>query len=85
MLWQHDGAAMLEMVDSEPVPVPKTHFGYTDGITATPPILGGPEPVAPDHQEACDRGSWSSPRTPTATSSRARRSSGATGASVGSR
>ena len=54
VLWHHDGAAMVEMVDGEPVPVPKTHFGYTDGITMTPPILGGPEPVAPDHQEACE-------------------------------
>ena len=82
VLWHHDGAAMVEVVDGEPVPVPKTRFGYADGITMTPPILGGPEPVAPDHQGGVpSHGSSSSPRTPTATSSRARTSSGATGAS----
>ncbi len=42
----------LETTDG--VPLAKTHFGYTDGITATPRILGGPEPVAPDHQEPCE-------------------------------
>ena len=53
-LWQVDGAAMIEMQDGKPVPVPKTHFGYTEGITTTPRILGGPEPVAPDHQQPCE-------------------------------
>ena len=53
-LWQVDGAAMIEMQDGKPVPVPKVHFGYTDGITITPRIIGGPEPVPPDHQQACE-------------------------------
>ena len=53
LLWQFDGDVMLEN-DRRPVPVAKTHFGYTDGITATPRIVGGPEPVAPDHQEPCE-------------------------------
>ena len=56
VLSQFDGAAMIEEVDGQPMPVPRTHFGYTDGITVTPPILGGPEPVAPDHQVQCDPG-----------------------------
>ena len=53
-LWQVDGAAMIEIHDGKPVPVPKVHFGYTDGITITPRIRGGPEPVAPDHQQPCE-------------------------------
>ena len=53
-LWQVDGAVMTEMVDGSPTPVPRVHFGYTDGITVTPRIRGGPEPVAPDHQEPCE-------------------------------
>ena len=53
-LWQVDGAIMMEMAEGKPVPVPKTHFGYTDGITVTPRIRGGPEPVSPDHQEPCE-------------------------------
>ena len=36
------------------MPVPKVHFGYTDGITVTPRIRGGPEPVPSDHQEPCE-------------------------------
>jgi deferrochelatase/peroxidase EfeB len=36
------------------VPVPKTHFGYTDGITLTPTISGGPEPAIPDRQQPCE-------------------------------
>jgi deferrochelatase/peroxidase EfeB len=52
-LCQVDGAAMTEMHDGKPVPVPKTHFGYTDGIT-TPRIRGGPESVPPDHQQMCE-------------------------------
>ncbi len=55
-LWQTDGSAMIEIHDGQPVPVPKVHFGYTDGISATPRIIGGPEPVPPDHQQACE--SW---------------------------
>ena len=53
-LWRVDGAAMIEIQDGKPVPVPKVHFGYTDGITASPRILGGPQPVAPDHQQPCE-------------------------------
>ena len=45
---------MTEMVDGKPTPVPKVHFGYTDGLTVTPRIKGGPEPVPPDHQEPCE-------------------------------
>ncbi len=45
---------MTEMVDGTPTPVPRVHFGYTDGITTTPRIRGGPEPVPPDHQEPCE-------------------------------
>ena len=53
-LWQVDGAVMTEMRDGQPAFVPKVHFGYTDGITITPRIIGGPEPVSPDHQQACE-------------------------------
>jgi len=45
---------MTEMIDGKPTHVPKVHFGYTDGLTITPRIIGGPEPVAPDHQQACE-------------------------------
>ena len=54
VLWRVDGAAMTEVVNGQPMHVPKTHFGYTDGITTTPRIKGGPEPVSPDHQEPCE-------------------------------
>ena len=54
VLWRVDGAAMTEVVNGQPTYVPKTHFGYTDGITTTPRIKGGPEPVSPDHQEPCE-------------------------------
>ena len=53
-LWHIDGAAIFEMQDGQLVPVPKVHFGYTDCITITPRIIGGPEPVDPDHQQACE-------------------------------
>ena len=53
-LWCIDGTLMFEMQDGKPVPVPKVHFGYVDGITITPRIIGGPEPVTPDHQKACE-------------------------------
>jgi deferrochelatase/peroxidase EfeB len=56
LIWQIDGAAMTEMQDGHLVPVPKLHFGYTDGISSTPRLRGGPEPIAPDHQEPCE--SW---------------------------
>lgn len=53
-LWNVDGCIMFEMQDGKPIPVPKVHFGYIDGITITPRIKGGPEPVPPDHQQACE-------------------------------
>lgn len=53
-VWHADGALMCELQDGKPVPVPKVHFGYTDGITMTPRIIGGPEPVGPDHQQPCE-------------------------------
>ena len=52
-LWHGDGAALTEMVNGIPVPVPKVHFGYVDGI-ADPTIRGGPEGNFPDHQQPCD-------------------------------
>jgi deferrochelatase/peroxidase EfeB len=52
-LWHGDGMALLEMQDGKPVPVPKTHFGYTDGISQVT-IRGGPERVLPDRQEPCE-------------------------------
>lgn len=52
-LWRGDGAALLEMVNGIPMPVPKVHFGYVDGI-ADPTIKGGPEGNLPDHQEPCE-------------------------------
>ncbi len=54
VLWHGDGMALLEMQDGKPVPVSKVHFGYTDGITLTPNILGGPERHLPDGQEPCE-------------------------------
>jgi deferrochelatase/peroxidase EfeB len=53
-LWRGDGMALFEIQDGKPVPVPKVHFGYTDGITATPTIRGGPEPPVPDAQQPCE-------------------------------
>ena len=53
LLWRGDGMALLEMQDGKPVPVPKTHFGYTDAIS-TIPIRGGPERADPDHQQPCE-------------------------------
>jgi deferrochelatase/peroxidase EfeB len=50
-LWHGDGMALLEMQDGKPVPVPKVHFGYVDGITLPPNIRGAPERSLPDHQE----------------------------------
>lgn len=52
-LWHGDGMALLEMQDGKPVPVPKTHFGYTDAIS-TPTVRGSPEPTVLDHQEPCE-------------------------------
>jgi len=52
-LWRGDGAALIEMVNGIPVPVPKVHFGYIDGV-ADPTIKGGPEGNIPDHQQPCE-------------------------------
>ncbi len=52
-IWRQDGMALVEMQNGQPVPTPKVHFGYTDGIT-TPTIRGGPEEYRPDHQEPCE-------------------------------
>jgi deferrochelatase/peroxidase EfeB len=52
-LWHGDGMALLEIQDGKPVPVPKTHFGYTDAISITT-IRGGPERSLPDRQEPCE-------------------------------
>ena len=52
-LWRGDGAALTEMVNGIPTPVPKVHFGYIDGITE-PTIKGGPEHNIPDHQQPCE-------------------------------
>ncbi len=52
-LWHGDGAALTEVVNGQPVPVPKVHFGYTDGISQVS-IKGGPEPALPDHQQPCE-------------------------------
>jgi Dyp-type peroxidase family len=52
-IWRQDGAALMDMVDGQPVPTSKVHFGYTDGISQTT-IRGGPERYPPDHQKACE-------------------------------
>ncbi len=52
-IWRQDGMALLDMVDGQPVPTSRVHFGYTDGIS-TPTIRGGPEPYLPDHQQPCE-------------------------------
>ena len=52
-IWRGDGMALMEMQDGQPVPVPKVHFGYVDGISMTT-IRGGPERYKPDHQEPCE-------------------------------
>jgi deferrochelatase/peroxidase EfeB len=52
-LWRGDGMALFEIQNGQPVPVPKIHFGYTDGISQVT-IKGGPERYAPDHQEPCE-------------------------------
>ncbi len=50
---RHDGMALMETQNGQSVPVPKVHFGYTDGISMTT-IRGGPERYKPDHQEPCE-------------------------------
>jgi deferrochelatase/peroxidase EfeB len=52
-IWRQDGMALMEMVDGQPVPTSKVHFGYTDGISQTT-IRGGPERYPRDHQIACE-------------------------------
>ena len=54
VLTQIDGAALTEIQDGKRVPVSKVHFGYTDGITVTPAIRGGPEKTLADHQQPCE-------------------------------
>ena len=54
VLAQIDGMALTEIQDGKPVPVSKVHFGYTDGITVTPSIRGGPEKTLADHQQPCE-------------------------------
>ena len=41
-IWRGDGMALMEMQEGQPVPVPKVHFGYVDGISMTT-IRGGPD------------------------------------------
>jgi deferrochelatase/peroxidase EfeB len=52
-LWRADAAALIELVNGIPIPVPKVHFGYVDGI-ADPTIKGGPEGNIPDDQQPCE-------------------------------
>jgi Dyp-type peroxidase family len=52
-IWRQDGAALMDIVDGQPVPTSKVHFGYTDGISQTT-VRGGPERYPPDHQKACE-------------------------------
>jgi deferrochelatase/peroxidase EfeB len=52
-IWRHDGMALMEMKDGNPVPTFRVHFGYTDGISMTT-IRGGPERYPPDHQQPCE-------------------------------
>jgi deferrochelatase/peroxidase EfeB len=52
-IWRRDGMALVAMVDGQPVPTSKVHFGYTDGISQTT-IRGGPERYPRDHQIACE-------------------------------
>ena len=52
-IWRHDGMALMEMKDGQPVPTSKVHFGYTDGLSITT-VRGGPERSRPDHQRPCE-------------------------------
>jgi deferrochelatase/peroxidase EfeB len=51
--WRHDGMALMEMRDGQPIPTFRVHFGYTDGISMTT-VHGGPEKYPPDHQQPCE-------------------------------
>ena len=52
-IWRQDGMALIEMINGQPTPTARVHFGYTDGISMTT-IRGGPEKYHPDHQEPCE-------------------------------
>jgi deferrochelatase/peroxidase EfeB len=45
--------ALNEMINGQPRPTARVHFGYTDGISMTT-IRGGPEKYHPDHQQPCE-------------------------------
>jgi deferrochelatase/peroxidase EfeB len=53
-LWRGDGMALFEIQNGKPMPTTKVHFGYTDGISITPTIRHGPEPILPGRQEPCE-------------------------------
>ena len=52
-IWRQDGVALIEMINGQPTPTARVHFGYTDGISMTT-IQGGPEKYHPDHQQPCE-------------------------------
>ena len=52
-IWRQDGMALIEMINGQPTPTARVHFGYTDGISMTT-IRGGPEKYHPDHQQPCE-------------------------------
>jgi len=52
-IWRQDGMALIEVVNGQPTPTARVHFGYTDGISMTT-IRGGPEKYHPDHQQPCE-------------------------------
>ena len=52
-IWRQDGMALIEMMNGQPTPTARVHFGYTDGISMTT-IRGGPEKYHPDHQQPCE-------------------------------
>jgi deferrochelatase/peroxidase EfeB len=51
--WRQDGMALIGMINGQPTPTARVHFGYTDGISMTT-IRGGPEKYHPDHQQTCE-------------------------------
>lgn len=51
--WRQDGAAIIEVIDGQPTPTAKVHFGYTDGLSMTN-IKGGPEKTQRDPQKECE-------------------------------
>ena len=52
-IWRQDGMALIEMINGQPTPTARVHFGYTDGISMTT-IRGGPEKYHPDGQKPCE-------------------------------